>query len=359
MNQVAQFLLIFFLLAIPACAGTTPIPSPVKSLPSDAPAMAMPITGRSFYIGLVPSPRSVPVTTYDDLAAAYQETGEIAEISMVWTDSAGIGEYNNLTQNRVITALRVYGLVPVITLSFATMEQIPGEGLKYVIDAPPGAKADLADQEFRRLWIEEAKKIAADFQPEYFSLGNEINDYFYLHPEDLMEYLSLYDDAYLAIKAASSNTKVFVVFSLNHMVENNQFDLLNTFNDRVDLIGLTTYPCQKYDNPEDIPSDYYSKLGEHINKPFAFTEIGWPSSQEQGSSEQEQAEFLVRFLELTKSMDLEMVNWLFLHEPNLIGIPALVSSPGTNTISLKNADGSQKEIYSGWLALKALSVQRK
>ncbi len=360
MNQKALFpLFILLLLALPACAGATPIPTPVNGLPSDIPAMTLPITGRNFFIGLVPSPRSMPGTTFDDLVSAYVETGEIAEISMVWTDSAGIGEYNNLTQNRVITALRVYGLKPVVTLSFATVEQVPGEGLKYVIDAPPGMNGDLADPTFRRLWVEEAKNIAADFQPEYFSLGNEINDYFYFHPEDLEEYLSLYDEARAAIKTASPNTRVFVVFSLNHMIENNQFDLLGTFDDRVDLIGLTSYPWQQYDNPAGIPGDYYSKLGEYVNKPIAFTEIGWPSSQEQESSGQEQAEFLVRFLELTKGMDLEMVNWLFLHEPELSGMPALITHSGTSTISLKNADGSQKEIYSVWLALKALSVQCK
>lgn len=68
-------------------------------------------------------------------------------------------------------------------------------------------EGDLSDPEFKRLWIEEAKKIAQEFKPEYFSLGNEINDYFYLHPEDLEYYLSLYDETYSAIKKASPNTK--------------------------------------------------------------------------------------------------------------------------------------------------------
>ncbi|MEW6094155.1 MAG: glycosyl hydrolase 53 family protein [Chloroflexota bacterium] len=321
--------------------------------------MMLPISDRNFLLGLVPSPRSVPETTFDDLIAAYQETGEIAEVSMVWTDPAGIGEYDKLSQNQVVTALRVYGLEPILTLNFATIQQAPGEGLIYVVDAPRGVNADLSDSEFRRLWIEEAKNIARDFKPKYFSLGNEINDYFYFHPEDWEEYLSLYDQARAEIKAVSPDTKVFAVFSLNHMLENNQFDLLETFNDRADLIGFTTYPWQEYNDPIDIPIDYYSQLQDYVNKPIAFTEIGWPSSQEQGSSEQEQAEFLIRFLELTKDMDLEMVNWLFLHTPELSGIAAVVSSPGTETISLKNADDSQKAIYPVWLALKALEGQHE
>lgn len=359
MNLKTLFQLAMLLLAIPACSGVSPQPTPTSDKPSSSPEMVLPITARSFYIGVVPSPKSVPPTTFDDLTAAYQEAGKIGEISMVWTNPGGIGEYDVLKQNRVITALRVYGLKPVVTLSFATIEQVAGEGLKYVVEAPPGVTAALSDETFKSLWIEEAKNIAAEFKPEYFSLGNEINNYFYYHPEDLNNYLSLYDAARSAIKTASPNTKVLVVFSLNSMIENNQLDLLGTFNDRVDLIGFTTYPWQQFALPADIPGDYYSKLGKYVAKPIAFTEIGWPSSQTQGSSEQEQAGFLVRFLELTRGMDLEMVNWLFLNEPILSGIAAQISNPGTSTISLKNADGSQKEIYSVWLALKALSLQQK
>ncbi len=357
MRTRTAFLTSILTLTILACGSTVSSSTPPVDYLATNSYVELPISERNFLIGLVPSPRSVPETTFDDLIAAYQETSRIAEISMVWTDPAGIGEYEKLTQSKVITALRVYGLEPVLTLNFATIQQVPGEGLTYVVDAPPGVNADLADPEFRRLWIEEAKNIAEDFQPEYFSLGNEINDYFYSNPEDLEKYLSLYDDACAAIEGVSPNTKVFVVFSLNHMIDNNQFELLDTFNDRVDLIGLTTYPWQQYDNLADIPDDYYSKLEEYVNKPIAFTEIGWPSSQEQGSSEGEQAEFLIRFLELTRDMNLEMVNWLFLHTPELNGIAAIVSSPGTNTISLKNADDSPKAIYSVWLALKALGSQ--
>lgn len=76
----------------------------------------------------------------------------------------------------------------------------------------------------------------------------------------------------------------------------------------MDLIGLTTYPWKHYDNLESITSDYYFKLKQYTSKPVVFTEIGWISSQKKGSTEEEQARFLVKFLELTKGMDIEMVN---------------------------------------------------
>ena len=187
-------LLVIFIL-ISGCASKPETPA-LKKYSN----YTFPITERSFYIGTVPIPKNVPGTTFNDTVDAYKEAGDIAEIVMIWTDPSGIGQYDKLKQNRVITALRVYGLKPAVTLNFATVKQVTGEGLKYLVDAPAGVKGDLSDPEFKRLWIEEARKIAQEFKPEYFSLGNEINDYFYLHPEDLEYYLSLYDETYSAIK---------------------------------------------------------------------------------------------------------------------------------------------------------------
>ncbi len=142
------------------------------------------------------------------------------------------------------------------------------------MDAPDGVNASLSDPVFMSLWVE-AINIARDFQPEYFSLGNEVNDYFYAHPDDLDSYLSLYDEAYAAIKKVSPNTKVFVVFSYEHLIENNQFDLLAKFDNRVGLVGLTIYPWENFSSPGDMPADYYTRLDNYTSKPIAFTEVGF------------------------------------------------------------------------------------
>ena len=91
---------------------------------------------------MVPTPKSVPETTFDDITAAYEETGQLGEVTMVWGSPGGIGLYEKLKQNRVITAVRVYGLKPVLTLNFHTIKQVQGEGLKLVIDTPEGVVAE-------------------------------------------------------------------------------------------------------------------------------------------------------------------------------------------------------------------------
>jgi hypothetical protein len=311
----------------------------------------LPLQERNFFLGIVPNPAHSPNSTFEDLTRAYEEAGRIAKIGMVWVEKQGIGEADLLKQNRVITALRVYGLKPLVTLNFATVKQGPG-GLEYVIDAPEGITPSLSDPGFRRAWIEEARSLAEEFTPEYLSLGNEVNDYFLLHPSDLEPYLSLVSEAYSAVKLVSPKTKVLVVLSYNHLLQENQWDLLTLLENRVDLIGLTTYPYQVFASPEDLPQDYYLRLSRYTRKPLAFTEIGWSSSGTSG--ENEQARFLLRFLELTKGMELEMVNWLFLHDTTLTGIPASIAHPDTGTVALKRVDGSEKEVYRIWKALKEL-----
>ena len=264
-------------------------------------------TGREFEIGMVPSPKSIPESSFEDLVNAYEELGNIADVAMIWGNPGGIGLFERLKQNQVVTAVRVYGLKPVLTLNFHTIKEFPGQGLVLIIDTPQGVAPDVSDPEFRSLWVAEAKKIAREFKPEYFSLGNEINDYFQIHPADLKEYLSLFEEAYDEIKDVSPDTKVFVVISYNHLIDNHQWSLLEIFAEKADLIGLTTYPWKHFDSPEEIDEDYYSRLNQYLDKPIAFTEIGWPST----NSEIQQAEFLTRFLELTRGNDVEMINWLF------------------------------------------------
>ena len=164
------------LLCILISGCTEEIEKPAKHSPH-----SLPLTQRSYYIGMVPTPKSVPETTFDDITAAYEETGQLGEVTMVWGSPGGIGLYEKLKQNRVITAVRVYGLKPVVTLNFHTIKQVQGEGLKLVIDAPKGIVAEASNLEFRRLWVNEARNIALEFQPEYLSLGNEINDYFHFY----------------------------------------------------------------------------------------------------------------------------------------------------------------------------------
>ena len=88
-----------------------------------------------------------------------------------------------------------------------------------------------------------------------------------------------------------------------------------------DLIAFTTYPDLIYQSPSEIPAEYYNDIKSHATKPIAFTEIGWhcaasPIGWE--SSEEEQAEFVQRFFNLSGNLDKEIAIWSFLYDQNTI-----------------------------------------
>lgn len=307
---------------------------------------------RGFRMGVVLNPKNGNDATFEDVVEAYQEGAALADVTMLWQSKQGIGQCELLKNNRAVEGARNFGIEPVITLGFATIKQVPGKGLAYVIDAPEGVNASLSDPEFRKKWVEEAGCIAAEFKPEYLSLGNEINDYFYMHPDELENYMTLYDEAYAAVKKQSPDTKVFAVLSYDHLVDNEQWSILEELDKRSDIIGLTTYPWKRFETPGAMDEEYYSQITKHSETPIVFTEIGWISSGEAGGTEKEQAAFLRRFFEITDEMNVEMVNWLFLHDAELSGFAGAITAEETGTIALKRMDGTEKPVYDVWVSMK-------
>ena len=310
---------------------------------------------RGYYLGMVPTPETVPEV---DLFGAYEEAGEICEVVGIWPEPSAIGAYASLEGSRTVEGVRVYGLKPIVNMNFYTFERVEGEGLKIVVNSPEEIPANLSDPAFRDGYVNDARRIAERFQPEYLSLGNEVNAYYAAYPEDFGDYISLYKEAYDAVKGVSPETKVFVVFSLNQMDALGQWGLISRFEGKADLVAFTTYPWKEYETPGEIPEDYYSRLAEYTDKPVAFAETGWPSDESVGASEEEQAEYLARFVELTDGMDVEFVNWLFLHDVEVSGDMASISSPATGTIALKKNDGRPKDVYYVWLDLHDVPLSR-
>jgi len=115
------------------------------------------------------------------------------------------------------------------------------------------------------------------------------------------------------------------------------------FGNKLDLVAFTTYPQLIFNFPQQIPADYYGEIAEYTAKPVAFTEMGWSSNTETGilpitATEQDQVDFIARFLELTKNLNKEFIIWSLLHDLQKIGDAA---SPWLY-LGLKKNDGSVK-----------------
>ena len=342
-------ILLLALLAALACGGPTPTASTPQSTASrQPPAIHHPQFGVA---GLIP--RNFPNSSAADWINLYEtlpETGALLGTYTDWTDSPEkAGQIPDVVSTVFELASR-YHFTPVIALGF--FHDMPNGNLE--------ASLDLADPADRALFKQTAAAVAERYRPPYLALGNEVNRYHEFYTTDFENYVTLYAETYDAVKAISPDSSVFPIFQLETLKGNGyllgnsetrqpQWEILDRFGDRLDLAAFTTYPFLDYQSPTAIPDEYYAEIAAHTSKLIAFTEIGWPSAPlitapdaPYGGSEEEQAEFVRRFFELTSENALALVLWSFPHDLGPGGHPTF------NSVSLRQNDGTPKRALAVW-----------
>ncbi|MEK6973668.1 MAG: hypothetical protein AABW41_00250 [Nanoarchaeota archaeon] len=198
--------------------------------------------------------------------------------------------------------------------------------------------------------------FAEKYKPEYLGIGIEINVLYEKSPADFERFVKLFDESYDLIKTKSPDTKVFTVFQLEKMKglngglfggtndqTKNQWSLIGQFQ-KSDIIAFTTYPDLVYKNPEEIPADYYDEIKMYASKPIVFTEIGWHTANSPKgweSSEDEQAEFVKKFFDLTKDLNKEFIIWSFMYDQKTI-------EPFNSMGLIDSNTGNDKKSFNEW-----------
>lgn len=284
------------------------------------------------------SPKSFDAKEFDDFFVKTAEAGDV----VMWA-----GDWNTLfdTQSApyvIVQLCEVKPCVPVIELQFFTQSS--------------GALIRPLDEGNVQAYADSAMAFAAMFKPDYLGIGIEVNMLYEKSPEDFEKFIELYKNVYFVVKEVSPKTKVFTVFQLERMKglhgglfggENDdslaQWDLISKFDS--DIIAFTTYPGLIYKSPSEIPADYYTDIRSHIDasKPIAFTEIGWHSAASPKgweSSEEEQAEFVSTFFNLTHSIKPELMVWSFLYDQTTI--------ESFDTMGMFTSAGKEKLAWDVW-----------
>ncbi len=204
----------------------------------------------------------------------------------------------------------------------------------------------------------EASQVARRFRPEFLSIGNEVNSVYETLGLDTFEQFVILEKAlYRAVKEVSTSTKVIVVLSYSQLVDmpgQPRFFLISKLEGSYDILGLTSYPWKNYSQPADLPADYYSRLSACTSRPIGFTEIAWSSDSSQGGSEEAQARYVLRFLELTQGMKLEFVNWAFLHDLPASSVTGFIVQKSHLGLGLRTFEGPPKKAWDYFHALAAL-----
>ncbi len=310
------------------------------------------IEQRQWKIGIAPIPRNFGTATTEDWLDMFTNIGECAELITAqnpWRDSAAkSGEIPEFIQ-LMCEQRNTYGYDVLCGINF--FEQSGAYDPILALESAP--VNDWTNDEAAGLYSAAAERICAQYKPPYFALALEVNAYYLKHPDDFARFLDRYTAMYDRIKTVSPDTKVFVTFQLEMMkgigddtwgmTVEPHWEMIERFGDRLDLLVFTSYPEVEYSQATAIPDTYYSEIRDHSNLKTAIAEIGWSSTK---YSEEDQTAFLERSVKQLDTLDMEFINWIFMHD--------LPGDGPLKKTGLRNPDGSEKEAWNSWCTLRKL-----
>lgn len=322
---------------------------------------------RSYAMGLSSLP---PELTEDSYAQTFELAASVGEVILIqhtlpWQDMLT----GDLTDNTVQTTMRETELAHKYGLDiFVAIDPTDSStGRSQLADLPPELEgAGFADEDVRRAFIAYAQYVAENYQPKYLALGVEINSYQHQHPEDFEQFVTLYHEAYEAVKELAPDTLVFPTFQLEELqgllpVEDpypTQWYLIRRFEPRLDLLAVSSYPCLAYSRPDEIPDAYFVKLASYTDRPIAIAGMGYSSGSGANGTDEEaeedQAAFLRRALDSAQQLSMPLVVWFVAQDPTFTGGSLFDRLP---FIGLRRQDGTAKPGWSVWEAAARLPLE--
>jgi len=150
-------------------------------------------------------------------------------------------------------------------------------------------------------------------------LGNEIDGFLSANPDQIQKFKTFYTAAVQKIHALNPKVKVGTIISFHASRYNPP--LYETFKDIGDFICYTYYPTnEQISTPwqmrpiNEVKEDIDWMVQNAGGKPIALTEIGYTSSYENSSSENQQAEFVeAMFASLKTHIENKKIEFVYYH----------------------------------------------
>lgn len=277
-------LIVFLILASLACGqSASPFPNPTYT-----PEASVFESERTAY-GFFPSP---PEVTLESVYGTYRAIGQHGDVVLMQENIP----WAEFAEGVEVKAQKIVDLQNARTLAQANnleaiyvVDPLNGLNRREFAGLPPDwGEANFATPEVRRAYLNFTLRLVREFKPPYLGLASEINTYAEAHPEDFPNFLSLYREAYAAIKAEAPQTQVFVTFQWEQL--NNlggfegggvpyriKWEQIEAFEPQLDLWVISSYPFVAFPSGAAIPADYYTPLLARTRKPLAVAEGGFSS----------------------------------------------------------------------------------
>ena len=351
--------IILLILMVLACGGqapATPFPTLQASVFDET---------RTTY-GFFPSP---PEVSLDSVLTLYKDLGQHADFVLIqqntpWKDFEGGVDGESQSRTDVINQVK---LARQNHLEYVfVVDALNGLNRREFSGLPGGWEASFANPRVRAATLNFTLWIVRQFHPRYLGLASEINTYMDAHPEDAVNFVSMYRDIYAAVKAEAPETKVFVTFQwedLNNLIpaasEGRQpfetnWSEVEVFEPELDLWVISSYPFVAFASGADIPTDYYTPLLSRTSKPLAVAEGGYTSAAigPISGTPEDQVAYLNAIHDQTGGR-LTFWVYLLLNDFNVDSYSKFMQASGQSTtdintlglfssVGLRNFDGSPK-----------------
>ena len=149
--------------------------------------------------------------------------------------------------------------------------------------------------------LDELALIESTERISHILIGNEVDGYLTSNPASLNGFSSFYEQSVNHIHQKLPWVKVGTIITFNSLSTNPI--VFNTLKPYSDFICYTYYPTDASNPnwqmraPTEVTSDMRFMANKAGDKPFAFTEIGYPSSTSNNSSESLQKKFIENMFE--------------------------------------------------------------
>jgi len=227
---------------------------------------------------------------------------------------------------------------------------------------PPAiAHETFAGPSVRHALREQALMVVREGRPDFLSLGVEINGYYESQPEDFDNFVSLHKEIYDEVKRIAPETVVMPSFNLEaiqgllrgvnpYSDHGPQWFLIDKFEPSLDAVAFSTLPFPVFYRPIQIPADYIPQIQRYTSRPIVLSEIGWTTSVQDGSDEQQQAEYVaIMARQALRTPQLKVMAWTIFFDAGDGSI--FDSFPAFKYLGLLTPEGQPKPAFTTWAYL--------
>ena len=329
-------------------------------------------SGKTAY-GFFPSP---PEASTESVFQLYKDMAQHGDFVLIqqntaWEDFIDGTEGESQTRTDLINQVK---LANQNNLEYIfIIDALNGLNRREFVGLPEGWEANFGNQDVRTAYKNYALWVVRTFYPKYLGLGSEVNTYMDAHPEDAQNFISLYNEIYVLVKAEAPETEIFVTFQWDDL--NNMFPQpeegdrqrlqpnwgeIEAFEPNLDLWVISTYPYFVFPSASAIPADYYTPLLTRTDKPVAIAESGF-SSQAVGFAQGSPEDQVIYLNAIHAQLGPRLAFWVntLLDDFNLESYATEMEKQGRDPqdtislgafayIGLRNSDGSSKPALEVW-----------